>query len=179
MAEARPERAPLLWVDPPIQVDDYAPAIWTPLRQLLSAHRRLQTMVARLPEAAWLEPSAAPGWRRREVLAHLSAQGHQHHRPLRAVLAGSALREWLPDADDASGDSDEWNARALTERAGWTVGELESNLAESLRLWSLVEAEQLLQPYGLAPNLLSGIARHGWHVDHHADQVVNGPQMLR
>ena len=173
----------LLWTDPPVTASDYAPAIWVPLKRLLAANRRLETMAARLPDAAWLAPSAAAGWRRRDVLAHLSSHGRQHHRPLLAVLAGTPLQEWLPDPDDASVDADAWNARELALRAAWPVGrlldELRAQMAESLRLWSLIEAGQLLQPYGLAPHLLAGLDRHRWHLDHHADQIVNGPQMMR
>lgn len=175
--------AQLLWRDPPVAAADYTPAIWVPLTRLLTAHRRLLTMADRLPEEAWQDESAAPGWRRRDVLLHLAAHGCQHHRPLVAVLAGDPLREWLPDPTDPSLDSDGWNARRLAKREEWSIPhlvvELESNMAESLQLWAQIDDSQLLQPYGLAANLLAGLERHSWHLDHHADQIVNGPQMLR
>ena len=140
-------------------------------------------MADRLPGDAWRMESGAPGWSRRDVLTHLAAHGRQHHRPLVAVLAGAPLREWLPDQDDPSLDSDGWNARELALRGDSPIArlveELESNMAESLRLWAQIEDGQLLQSYGLAPNLLAGIERHAWHLDHHANQIVNGPQMLR
>ena len=173
----------LLWLDPPVAAGDYAPAIWTPLTRLLAAHRRVFTMARRLPAEAWEAPSAIDGWRRRDVLAHLASQGAQHHRPLVAVLAGAPLTDWRPDPDDASIDTDAWNRRAVAARRDWPIarlaGELESHLAESLRLWAAIEAGRLLQPYGLAPNLLAGVEAHAAHLDGHADQIVNGPQMLR
>ena len=173
----------LLWADPPVDAALYPPALWIPLNRLLAAQRRLQTLGERLPGAAWEAPSAAPGWRRRDVLSHLAAHGHQHHRPLRAVLAGAPLRAWQPDQDDPTLDSDGWNARQVAQRADWPLArlldELEANMAETLRLWAQIGDHQLLLPYGLAPNLLAGLERHAWHLDSHADQIVNGPQMLR
>ena len=175
--------AQLIWRDPPVAAADYAPAIWVPLTRLLAAHRRLLTMAARLPEAAWATDSEIAGWRRRDVLAHVTSHGTQHHRPLVAVLAGAPLSEWQADADDPRVDSASWNARAVAERAEWPIArlaeELEANLGESLRLWAAVENGQILQSYGLAPNLLSGIEKHASHLNAHADQIVNGPQMLR
>jgi hypothetical protein len=173
----------LLWNDPPVPAAAYVPAIWVPLTRLLAAHRRLFTMAERLPAASWDAPSAVDGWSRRDVLAHLSAHGAQHHRPLAAVLAGAPLADWRPDPDDPAIDTDAWNRRAVAARRGWPIarlaGELESNLAESLRLWAAIEAGQLLHAYGLAPNLLAGVEAHAMHLDGHADQIVNGPQMLR
>lgn len=183
MSESGETRAQLLWRDPPVAAEDYAPAIWVPLTRLLAAHRRLLTMAELLPPSAWEEASEAPGWRRRDVLTHLASQGAQHHRPLRAVIAGEALASWLADPDEPGLDAAGWNARALAERAQWPiaalVAELEANLAESLRLWALIADDQMLQPYGLAPNLLAGIEKHASHIDAHADQIVNGPQMMR
>ena len=173
----------LLWLDPPVAAGDFAPAIWVPLTRLLAAHRRLLTMAQRLPERAWGAPSEIPGWRRRDVLAHLASHGAQHHRPLVAVLAGAPLTAWRPDPHDASIDTAAWNRREVAARREWPIarlaGELEANLAESLRLWAAIEAGRLLQPYGLAPNLLAGVEAHAAHLDGHADQIVNGPQMLR
>ena len=173
----------LLWLDPPIAAGDFAPAIWVPLTRLLAAHRRVLSMAQRLPEQAWAASSEIPGWRRRDVLAHLASQGAQHHRPLVAVLAGAPLADWRPDPHDASIDTATWNRREVAARREWAIarlaGELESNLAESLRLWAAIKAGQLLQPYGLAPHLLAGIETHATHLDQHADQIVNGPQMLR
>lgn len=177
------ESSPLVWRDPPVRIDDYAPALWVPLTQLMAVHQRLLTMAERLPESAWLAPSAVDGWRRRDVLAHCSSHGREHHRPLVAVLAGEPLREWQPDPDDPALDADAWNARELAQRVQWPISrladELRANRTESLRLWSLIEDGQLGQPYGLAVNLLAGIERHAWHLDFHADQIVNGPQMMR
>ena len=132
--------AHLLWLNPPVAAGDYAPAIWVPLTRLLAAHRRLLTMAQRLPERVWAAPSEIAGWRRRDVLAHLASQGAQHHRPLVAVLAGAPLTDWRPDPHDASIDTAAWNRRAVAARREWAIarlaGELESNLAESLRLWA-------------------------------------------
>ena len=175
--------SPLLWRDPTVRADDYVPAIWVPITRMMAAHVRVLNMASRLPEAAWLAPSEVEGWRRRDVLAHISSHGRQHHRPLVAVLAGAPLHEWQPDPDDPALDSDAWNARELALRSDWPISrlaeELQANRDESLRLWSLINDAQILQPYGLAANLLAGAERHGWHIDFHADQIVNGPQMMR
>ncbi len=180
---ARGDSVHLLWHDPPVAAGDYAPAIWVPLTRLLAAHRRVLAMARRLPAGAWEAPSAIDGWSRRDVLAHLAAHGAQHHRPLAAALAGAPLTDWRPDPHDASIDTDAWNRRAVAARRDWPIdrlaGELEANLAESLRLWAAIEAGQLLLPYGLAPNLLAGVEAHAAHLDGHADEIVNGPQMLR
>ncbi|MDE2638961.1 MAG: hypothetical protein OXI03_00095, partial [Chloroflexota bacterium] len=110
-------------------------------------------------------------------------QGAQQRGARAAALAGAPLAEWRPDPRDAAIDADAWNRRAVAARRDWPIarlaGELESNLAESLRLWAAIEAGQLLLPYGLAPNLLAGVEAHAAHLDGHADEIVNGPQMLR
>lgn len=173
----------LFAANPLVNADDYLPALWIPVARLAAVQRRIQTLAAKLPESAWQADSALAGWNRKDVLAHITSHSAQHQRPVRAALDGEPLRELIPDPERPAMKMAEWNEEQVTARRAWSIErlieEFDATLAELLGLWSRVTDEQLLLPYGLAPNLLAGIDRHGAHLNGHADDIVNGPQMMR
>ncbi len=180
---ATPPSATLLSQDPPIRADDYVAALWVPVARLLSARRRVLSMAEKLPAAAWEEPSAVSGWRRKDVLAHLAAHEVQHHRSIKAILDGAPLRSRQADPDDESVGIHAWNLRQVAARQdaplAQLVEELNAGMAETLRLLAQVEQPHLLHSYGFAPNLLAGLEKRVEHEHMHADDIVNGPSMMR
>ena len=138
-------------------------------------------MLGRLPEDWWEAASACPGWRRRDVLAHLVAWDGQHLRSLDAVLAGSALdsASWVADASAPTHSQADWDAQSIDGSRGAALTDLanrfERGLQELLARWSSISGDQLLQGYGFAPNGLAAVDGHIAHVDGHADDIVNGP----
>ena len=173
----------LLAEKPRVRADDYLPALWIPVARLVAAQRRIETLAAKLPTDTWKADSALTGWSRKDVLAHMASHSAQHRRPLLAALDGEPLRELIPDPERPDVGMAAWNEEQVAGRRRRSIeeliGELSANIAELLGLWSQVGAEHLLLPYGLAPNLLAGIDRHGRHLNGHADDIVNGPQMMR
>jgi uncharacterized protein (TIGR03083 family) len=175
----------LLSQDPLVRADDYPPAAWVPIARLITARRRIQTMARQLPAAAWDAPSACPGWCRRDVLAHLVAWDDQHRRALDAVLADAPLDadSWRPDPAAPRLGRDVWNRREVDRRRDVAVADLAAAFDDGLRdlldRLARCSAEQLLHSYGFAPNLLQGLDRHSDHVHAHADDIVNGPKMMR
>ena len=97
MAEA--DDRPLLSLDPPLYADDFLPALWVPLTRAVRARRRLLTLGERLPARSWLEPSAAPGWNRRDQLAHVAASDGRYHDALIAASNDRPLTEFEPHPD--------------------------------------------------------------------------------
>ena len=97
MAEA--DDRPLLSLDPPLYADDFLPALWVPLTRAVRARRRLLTLGERLPARSWLEPSAAPGWNRRDQLAHVAASDGRYHDALIAALNDRPLTQFEPHPD--------------------------------------------------------------------------------
>ena len=175
----------LIAQNPEIRADDYVPALWVPLSRLVTARRRLTTMIEQLPPAAWDAPSACPGWTRRDLLAHLVSWDAQYLNSLDAIRAGSPIpsERWLPDPTDAAVTQNGWNQHQIDDRASASIGELaatyESGLSAILDRLKALNVEQLLQAFGFAPNALASLETHVKHVDQHADDIVNGPMMMR
>ena len=171
----------LISSDPELRADAFVPPLWVPLSRVIRARRRVSTMLGRLPEEWWQANSACPGWRRRDVLAHLLAWDKQHLRSLEAIIAGSALNSsnWSPNDSGASQSQAAWNARAIDEQRGTeliNLGErFELGLGRLLIHWAAINSDQLLHDYGFATNALAAIDRHVEHVDVHADEIINGP----
>ena len=105
MAEA--DDRPLLSLDPPLYADDFLPALWVPLTRAVRARRRLLTLGERLPARSWQEPSAAPGWNRRDQLAHVAASDWRYHDALTAAMNDRPLTEFEPHPDQP-GPSSHW-----------------------------------------------------------------------
>ncbi len=174
---------PLLATDPPLPADDFMPALWVPLTRALRARRRLIQMVESLPAAQWLRESAAPEWSRRDVLAHLAAADRRYHDVLIAALNGSPLDEWQPDPAMASPELDRANAMGAERYVGQTVThlaeQLEAGAEKSTRLFAALTEEQVLMRMGFAGNALSLLEAWAAHDNGHADDIVNGPKMMR
>ena len=179
------EHVQLIASDPEVRADHFAPALWVPLSRVVRARRRVSTMLGRLPDEWWEGDSACPGWRRRDVLVHLLAWDGQHLRSLDAVLAGSALDSaaWVPDDSDHKLSRADWDALSIDGSRQAPLTDLADRFArgleELLTRWSSFSVDQLLQGYGFAPNGLAAVESLIGHVDGHADDIVNGPTMLR
>ena len=166
---------------PELRADDFAPPLWVPLSRVVRARRRVSTMLERLSADWWEADSACPGWRRRDVLAHLLAWDTQHLRSLDVILAGSALdsSSWNPDESAAALTQGDWDARAIDEQRGKNlptlVDRFEGGLVALLARWESITSDQLLRAYGFAPNALAAVDSHITHVEGHADDIINGP----
>jgi uncharacterized protein (TIGR03083 family) len=175
----------LIAQNPDIRADDYVPALWVPLSRLVSARRRLTTMIEQLPSAAWDAPSACPGWTRRDLLAHLVSWDAQHLNSLDAIRAGSPIpsERWLPDPADSAVTQNGWNQREIDHRASTSIADLATTygagLTAILDRLTLLNAEQLLHAFGFAANALAAMESHVKHINQHADDIVNGPKMMR
>ena len=183
MVDEGADERPLLTVEPPLYADDFAPALWVPLTRAVRARRRLYTLGERLPAAQWEAASAAPGWRRRDQLAHLATCERRYHDVLIAVLNGDPLREWSPHPDVPGAQLDLVNRTALEGLAGLGVAELVERLREgaekTVRLLSALDEDQLLMSMGFRPNALSLVEAWADHDNGHVDEIINGPQMMR
>ena len=179
--QPRPSGA-MLSTNPPITADSYLPALWVPLGRLLRAGRRYTTLVARLPADTWDAPSACPGWRRSDVLAHVASDTVAAVRPARAVLAGAPMHESRPDMAAPDLTQDVWNAREVERRRNFPLpallAEFEAAIDDLLALLVHFDATHLLQPFGYAPHALGGVERLTAHLNAHANDIVNGPRML-
>ena len=177
------EERPLLSTDPPLPADDFVPALWVPLTRALRARRRLIQMVEVLPSARWLQESAAPGWSRRDVLAHVAASDRRYHDVLNAVLNGSPLEEWKPDPAFPSNELDLANALGAERFIGQPVDTLAQHLQagaeKSTMLLAALTEDQVLMRMGFAGNALSLLERWASHDNGHADDIINGPKMMR
>lgn len=173
----------LLATDPPLPADDFAPAIWVPLTRALRARRRLVTMVDALPVELWTTPSRAPGWSRRDVLAHLAASDRRYHDVLIAVLNGSPLREWSPDPSWPSPELDRSNElgreRYRDYSAAELAAELQAGAEKTVKFLEGMTEEQVLMRMGFAVNGLALLEAWTAHDHLHADDVINGPTMMR
>ena len=174
---------PLLATDPPIPADDFVPALWVPLTRALRARRRLVQMVETLPLSAWLERSAAPSWSRRDVLAHVAASDRRVHDVLIAVLNGSPLEEWQPNPWVPSAALDRANALGTERYVGRSVPELGEQLraggVKSTMYFAALTEDQVLMRMGFAANGLSLLEAWASHDNDHADDIINGPTMMR
>lgn len=105
------------------------------LEQLVSADRRLVRTVDALPDEAYAEPSALPGWTRGHVVAHLALNSEA----LTAVLLGVAQGDVPP-------------MYASQERRDADIDELASAAPEELRARLLGGTTSLVDAIGLVPD---------------------------
>ena len=177
------EPGSLLRTDPPLPADDFAPALWVPLARMLRARRRLLTMAERLPASIWETPSRAPAWRRRDVLAHLAACDRRYHDALVATLNGAPLHEWDPHPARPTPALHRANQMGVERYADATVADLLTALRDgsekTLQLLSALSEDDLLQPMGFAANAMSLLEAGVEHDNDHADDIINGPTMMR
>lgn len=173
----------LLATDPPLPADDFAPAIWVPLTRALRARRRLTTMVDALPAGLWTAPSRAPAWNRRDVLAHLASSDRRYHDVLIAVLNGSPLHKWSPDPSWPSPELDRANGLGLERYSDYSAAELAAELQagadKTVRFLAGMSEEQVLMRMGFAANGLALLEAWTNHDHRHADDIINGPTMMR
>lgn len=174
---------PLLATDPPLPADDFVPALWVPITRALRARRRLIQMVDVLPAERWLQESAAPAWSRRDVLAHLAASDRRYHDVLNAALNGSPIEEWKPDPSLPSDELDLANAlnaeRYLGQPVEALADQLQAGAEKSTMLFSALSEDQVLLRMGFAGNALSLLEAWAAHDNNHADDIINGPKMMR
>ena len=174
---------PLLSTEPPLPADDFVPALWVPLTRAVRARRRLIQMVESLPGTVWLKESAAPGWTRRDVLAHLAASDRRYHDVMIAVLNGSPLEEWKPDPSVPSPELDRANALGAASFQEQSVDALAEQLAagteKSTMYFAALTEDQVLMRMGFAGNALSLLEAWALHDNQHADDIINGPTMMR
>lgn len=177
------DERPLLTVDPPLYADDFVPSLWVPLTRAVRARRRLYTLGERLPAAIWDAPSAAPGWSRRDQLAHLAGCDRRYQDTLIAALNGAPLEQWAPHPDRPGAALDLVNRAAQAALAGEDVAALVHRLREgaekTVRLLSALDEERALLRMGFRPNALSLLEAWADHDNAHADEIVNGPTMMR
>ena len=177
------DERPLLTVDPPLYADDFVPSLWVPLTRAVRARRRLYTLGERLPAAIWDAPSAAPGWSRRDQLAHLASCDRRYQDALIAALNGAPLEQWAPRPDRPGATLDLVNRQAQAALAGEDVAALVRRLREgaekTVRLLSALDEERALLRMGFRPNALSLLEAWADHDNAHADEIVNGPTMMR
>ena len=159
------------------------PAMWVPLRRALRARRRLSVMALELPAGIWNADSACDGWSRADAAAHVAASDRRYHDVLTAVLNGRPLEEWSPDPGVPSAPLDDANRLALDglqERAPSKLARtLEIGAQKTLMLCCSLTEEQSLRRMGWAAN---GPALIEWweaHDHRHADDIINGPTMMR
>ena len=177
------DERPLLATDPPLPADDFVPALWVPLTRALRARRRLIQMVEVLPTEQWLRESAAPAWSRRDVLAHLTASDRRYHDVLIAVLNGSPLEEWKPDPAVPSRELDRANVLNAEQFIGHSVEslaeQLQAGAEKSTMYFAALTEDQVLMRMGFAGNALSLLEAWASHDNEHADDIINGPTMMR
>lgn len=177
------DERPLLTVDPPLYADDFTPSLWVPVTRAVRARRRLYTLGERLPPALWDTPSAAPGWSRRDQLAHLAASERRYQDALIAALNANPLAEWQPHPDRPSAALDLINQEAMATLAGENAAALVQRLRDgaekTLRLLAALDEEHTLMRMGFRPNALSLLEAWADHDNNHADEIINGPTMMR
>lgn len=177
------DERPLLTVDPPLYADDFVPSLWVPLTRAVRARRRLYTLGERLPAAIWDAPSAAPGWTRRDQLAHLTSCDRRYQDALIAVLNEAPLEQWSPHPDRLGPALNLVNQQALApladEDAATLVHRLREGAEKTIRLLAALDEEHALHRMGFRPNALSLLEAWADHDNTHADDIINGPTMMR
>src|SRR4051812_542364 len=88
-----------------------------------AAYQALSTTAAGLSEADWQQASPNEGWRRQDILAHLSSIQARQRNILECAFGRAA---WPTETVH------EYNARMLEERRSWTVQQLRDELQREL-----------------------------------------------
>lgn len=178
-----PAAPPFDWDAAADSVSQAPPAMWIPLRRALRARRRLAVMARELPPPVWNRPSACPEWTRAQVLAHAAASDRRYHDILNAALNRDPLRQWQPNPGQPSPLLDQANRLALQTLDGHAPAQLadalEAGARKTILLCRALDEAQSLQPMGWTAN---GPALLEWWENHdhrHADDIVNGPAMMR
>ena len=174
---------PFDWEAAADSVSQAPPALWVPLRRALRARRRLAVMARELPAPLWNEPSACPRWTRAQVLAHAAATDRRCHDVLNAALNNDSLAEWQPDPQHPSPLLDRANDLALQaiqpHRPAPLADALEAGARKTLLLCQALDETQSLQRMGWTPNAPALLEWWENHDHGHADDIVNGPAMMR
>ena len=96
----------------------FAPWVEPVAARLREGRAEIVEFARSVPPEAWSRPSPNPGWRCKDLLAHLAAGDWALQSGLRVVIAKERL-------DIAQfGNVDEANARFIAERAGRSIEEL-------------------------------------------------------
>ena len=139
--------------------------------ELEAAHGRLQATASRLTDADWEQPASKnAAWRRRDILAHLSSI---QERQRRQVACAFGREPWPAEAID------DYNARRVAERRGWSVqqlrDELDREVAASLRLLDGLSPEELRtefeHPTRGKQTVDETLLRIATHIDAHAAEL--------
>ena len=134
-------------------------------------------MTAALPPEAWKAASACPDWSRQDVLAHLASLDAPYREALHAVLDGRDV------AGGPAAGMDAWNTTQVQARRGRSIdnlaADLEAGMTGTLALLAQVREDQLERRCGASANVPASLEARVRHEQAHADDIVNGPQMLR
>ena len=116
-------------------------------------------------------------------MAHLAASDRRYHDVLNAVLNGSPLEEWKPDPAVPSPELDLANELGAERFLGQPVDalaeQLQAGAEKSTMLFAALTEDQMLMRMGFAGNALSLLEAWASHDNDHADDIINGPKMMR
>ncbi len=151
--------------------------------RVLQRHREVALRaIYSVADDAWEEPSQLPGWRYKDILAHLASNDIRHHIRLRFLL-GEADRSELAALNHVDG----WNAGAIEERRGRSARELLDEMAahryELLRILGRLRPEHLGEsvalPEGRTFSPPEYIEMFSGHEARHGGQLVAGSRARR
>jgi hypothetical protein len=154
---------------------NFAPEIEPRLRTLVRSQEAFLRAVYSIAGRAWEEESGAcPGWRYKDILAHVAS--NETRRRTRLL---SALGEAPPAQLRAINDVDAWNAEAVAQRRAWPVrklvDELQAGWHSTLQVLSRFQGHHLAQPIPLGngetasagdflDRMSAHACRHGGHL---------------